>query len=414
MQPRIFLSHSSKDLALTKAMSAALKTPEGEHPGYEVLLDGECLRAGEEWPAQLNAMMAYAHAGLILLTRAAINRPEWVRNEAYILAWRRSLDPEFKVFYALLDDVTSSDLSASGFDPAHLRLIQEVPTKDCAGIARIAKALGPKGVMPRTPFEELASRLTEFLKDISRDSLARMVEHLKAPPLLWRPGEVTAYEQRIAAQVLAGRLGDYKKLSDLINELKGHALPPASLRIALRWIAPFWLAPGASGRFAAVVRELWQDSKGGTAVINGKHVIPYTAEMFVFKARPFDFQCRVAEIESPANKADAPYYKRQICEWLRRKMEDDYEGKDDDAIVELLAGEVPFLFVPLPAPVPDSDTLRQLRDWFPRVVFLLWTGETVTEVDCDVPAVVLMPPVDIAREQDEYFQWRNAVKAIRG
>src|SRR5271166_864226 len=114
------------------------------------------------------------------------------------------------------------------------------------------------------------------------------------------------------------------KLSDLINELIGLQVPPASLNNALRWIAPFWIAPEASGRFAAVIEELWQENKGGNAVFNGQYVIPYTAKMFVLKARPFNFECQVAEIESPSNKRDAQYYKEQICKWLREKMEEFY------------------------------------------------------------------------------------------
>jgi hypothetical protein len=415
MQPRIFLSHSSKDPALTQAVSAALETPAGDHPGYEVLVDAQCLQAGEEWPVQLHSMMAYAHAGLILLTRAAIARPDWVRNEAYILAWRRSLDPAFKLFYVLLDDVKSTDLSAAGFDPTHLRLIQAIEAGDPAGIAGEAKALGPKGTGSRTPFEELALKLAEFLRGVDPSLLGLVCERLKAPPLPWRPGSQAEYVERMAARLLSGQLGDYEKLSALINELKSLAVPPASLKIALRWMAPYWLPPAASGRFAAVVRDLWHDSEGGTALINGRHVIPYTAEMFVYKARPFDFQCRIAEIEAPAHKADAEYYKHQICEWLRRKMPDDYERCDDAAIVELLSDELPFLFVPLPVPVPDTITLDTLRAWFPRVVFLVWTGDTLPEGrDAGAPGIVLTPAVDAVREHIEYFEWRNAVKAMRG
>ena len=393
-------------------MSAALGTPEGDHPGYEVLVDVDCLSAGEEWPAQLHAMMADADAGLILLTRAAIKRPDWVRNEAYILAWRHSLDPKFKLFYVLLDDVTSADLSATGFDPAHLRLIQELPAKDCAGIARFAKSLGPKGVGKQTPFDELSSKLAESLKGISPELLANLAERLKAPRLRWRPGGGAV--QRIAAQILSGRLGDDMKLSDLINELIGLQVPPASLKIALRWIAPFWIAPEVSGRFAAVVEELWQANKGGNAVINGKYVIRYTAKMLVFKARPFHFQCRVAEIESPSIDSSAHYYKKEICNWLRAKEEYYEDMRDDEEIVDSLRVRNPFLFVPLPKPVPDKDILRQLRDWFPRVVFLFWTGDTVKNVDCDGPVVVLTPPIDVVCEHDQFTQWLDAHMAIRG
>ena len=65
-RPRLFISHSSRNQALTEQIRDALQAPAGGHPGFEVLVDVDRLRAGEEWPIQLHAMMAHADAGLIL------------------------------------------------------------------------------------------------------------------------------------------------------------------------------------------------------------------------------------------------------------------------------------------------------------------------------------------------------------
>ncbi len=50
-------------------------------------------------------------AGLLLFTPAALVRPDWTRKEAYILMWRRSLDPSFNVFYVCRDGVSHQDLT---------------------------------------------------------------------------------------------------------------------------------------------------------------------------------------------------------------------------------------------------------------------------------------------------------------
>ena len=66
----------------------------------------------------------------------------------------------------------------------------------------------------------------------------------------------------------------------------------------MRWVGPCWLSQEAVGRLAAVTHELWENRMGGWAVINGQSVVEYTAKMFVYKALPFKFRCRIAKVES--------------------------------------------------------------------------------------------------------------------
>ena len=188
-RPRLFLSHSSKDCALTEGTAAELRKPgPGAHEGFEVLVDADALRAGEEWPYQLHSMMAFAQAGLLLFTPAAMSRPDWVRNEAYILTWRRSLDPSFKVFYALLDGVTCDDLTAKGFDPAHLRLIQSLKTTSSTAVDAIVaevKAGVPSVNSAPTPFEDLVTKLAQHFNALGDAQLTNLAAKLDAPPARW-------------------------------------------------------------------------------------------------------------------------------------------------------------------------------------------------------------------------------------
>jgi hypothetical protein len=419
-RPRLFISHSSKDVALTEAVAAALKVDDPpRHPGFEVLVDKDALQAGEDWPIQLHAMMAYADAGLLLFTRAAMKRPDWIRKEAYILTWRRSLDPSFKVFYTYLDDVKDADLTAGGFAPAHLNLIQRLQATEAAAIAAEVRGLTGARLQNQTPYEELVFYLSQHLKQLDPAALDLLADQLGAPAVAWwQPKGVSPGLARIAARMLAGQFGSVATLSTLVNKLKALDVGRSSLKILLRWVAPYWLPPETAGRLGAVIDGLWTNGQGGWASLNGNEVMAYTAKMFVYRARPFAFNCRVARIENPSHAGDANFYKKQICKWLRNednRLGDDERigySDDDDDVVAQVQKQLPFLFVPLRT--PDEPTLKKLRDMFPTVIFLLWTGKDLEPIDYDLPVIPLEPPVDRGRETTELQQWQSALQALTG
>jgi len=415
-KPRLFISHSSHDLALTQSVVAALEPPVAPHPGFEVLVDKTFLKGSDDWPFQLHAMMAFAHAGLLLFTRAAMNRPDWIRKEAYILTWRRSLDPSFKVFYVFLDDVTEQDLIDKGFAPAHLNLIQRLAATDPEKIAEEIRPLVPAR-RPGTPFERLTLFLSQHLK-LEADALDELAAELAAPPLPWLPGGRSGSIGAIAARILAGQFGNIPDLGSLLNMLKVLGVQTESLLVILRWVAPYWLAPEAAARLAAVARNLWSNQIGGWALINGDSVADYTAPMMVFKALPFDFQYQIASIEGGTSDPGVEYYSHAICDAVRTadrakdpKLRVGYPD-DDTAMIAQLKKDKPFLFVPLKT--PDRETLDGLRDRFPKVVFLLWTGPALEPLAFDLPVVALEPEIDGGREGTEYADWRSAKRSLGG
>ena len=401
---------------LTREVSDLLGAADATHPGLEVLVDQQCLRAGVEWPAQLHAMMAYANAGLLLFTPAAMRRPDWIRKEANILTWRRALDPSFKLFYAFLDPAIEGALSSNGFDPANLGLVQRLKATDAAGIAAEVRREMPLRALPRTPLEELASYLGAHLK-LDAAALAEVAESIDAPPIPWLPDPVRVGVNRVAARLLSGRLGRIGTTSALINDLKARGIQAESLKIVMRWVAPYWLSPEAVGRLAAVICDLWEKRGPGVALINGNVVLRYTAKMFVFKTRPFEFQCRVVEMESGTSDPGVEYYTGAICNWLREEdrrgapEEREFGSLDDAGIVAKLKRGKPYLFVPMRA--PDRATLAELRKRFPQVVFLLWTGPDLEPL-YDGGAVLIEPQVDGEQEGREADEWWTAQRSLRG
>ena len=113
MPARIFISHSCKDLQpkdgddpKSKRLTFAglvrgkivdsLGDPTPAGLGYKVLLDKARLEPADNWRAKLHGWLGSCHGAVILLSEDSI-ASEWVRKEATILTWRKSLRPELLV-----------------------------------------------------------------------------------------------------------------------------------------------------------------------------------------------------------------------------------------------------------------------------------------------------------------------------
>lgn len=404
MKPRLFLSHSSRDTGLTTMVKAALEKPDGTHPGYEVLLDAACLTAGESWPLQLNTMMADAHTGLLLFTRAVIDRPQWVLQEAYILAWRRSLDPNFKLFYALLDDVTAKDLEKLEFAPAHLQLIQALAGKTADAIAAEVKTLNPATPAAPTAFEQLADKVAVIFENLP-GRLTSIAAKIGAQPVRWQLDQTKQEAMGIAARLVQGEFGKYGNVKGMIDELITLNVPPGSLKNLLKWIAPHWLGAETAGRLSVLARSFWEGSGHGYACVNGELLNEYTAKMLVDRVRPFTHGIQIAEIEFASDTNNADYYTEQICRWIKERDPKRYKDKDD--VMKKLKAQQP-MFVPID--IVDNETMDTLRARFPKVIFLMWTRPLASS---EGDMMALKPAIDEAREQLEFGHWMDANNAIR-
>lgn len=418
---RIFVSHSSKDNALTRDVVASLQKPGAGGRNVEVLVDIDKLEDGVLWPSQLHDMMADCHAGLLLLTPQAVASP-WVLKEATILTWRGSLEPSFRVFVVQFPDVDAAALTAAKFDPLQHRQVQAVPTIDPAEIAqRIHASVSANAAAPgKTWFERLSDRLAEVLDSnaIGDQLLGEIVDKLgtQAPP--WRPGgrARAGLVEAVASQILRGQMGQYTGLSALMNELRASRLPRESLRLILRWAAPHWVDPQSAALFSNLVDEPLGPEPCRAAAMNGRHASRYTGKMFVNRAFPLAFEHQVYGAKRPSAGDDLAHYTREICAFCRREDErrDDklYDFNDDEPIVDKLKNEDPWLFVVLPPPPPDDALINDLRARFPRVRFVLATGPTLLESQLPEHVLRLRPSIDVDVEQAKYQDYEKAQRVL--
>ena len=146
-------------------------------PPCEPLVDYTDLVAGRPWPKQLHDFMARCHAAIVLLTRSAIASP-WVLKEATILAWRLSINPQFRLFVAQAPDVTPPEMEQNKFGPLMLGEVQRLPQINPPAIAlEIRQRLG-QATPPPTPFDRFVRRLAASLARVSDETLNELAQEL--------------------------------------------------------------------------------------------------------------------------------------------------------------------------------------------------------------------------------------------
>lgn len=142
MALKIFISHSCKDMEIAKidqqdpaqlarwqrlqfARVVREKIVEGlgnTNPnglGYKVLLDLNRLEPGDDWCAKLHGWLGTCDGAVLLLSEDSISS-EWVRKEATILTWRKSLRRELLLVPVFLGDLQPKAFKNNALDCLHL------------------------------------------------------------------------------------------------------------------------------------------------------------------------------------------------------------------------------------------------------------------------------------------------------
>jgi len=126
-KPTIFISHSTGQLPendhcvlVRKALVTALAAK-----GWNVFLDSLAIEAGNLWRADILHNLATAQACIILLNEAAGNS-SWVKAEALIMCFRKSMDPSFPVVPIVFPDAQLDATFLKTYEPFEFNEIQRV------------------------------------------------------------------------------------------------------------------------------------------------------------------------------------------------------------------------------------------------------------------------------------------------
>jgi len=259
---KVFISHSTSRDEYGRWVREALCQGLRDR-GYEVLVDADGLRSGDEWRPRLYCWLRECRAAVVLLNRAALES-DWVRREADILMWRRSFNGSLLVLPVLVGDVTAEDVREAGFgDLSEVQMTHQVPTTASLKLSPSEAALEILDRFPDLPRHEDDDLVSRWVEDIAAqfaqvwtvDRLPRVGAALGLPERdlssLVPQSDVSC--GFLAAQMLhtheATRLD--KALREISRHMDGSALDHLVHLVLPVWIDPTsarWILPPGWGR----------------------------------------------------------------------------------------------------------------------------------------------------------------------
>jgi hypothetical protein len=255
---RVFISHSSRDADDVNLRDSVARVV--TEAGCAVLMDRLTLRSGDLWRREIYSWILLAQSAVIVLTRSAF-RSRWVPRECMVLAWRRELDPKFRVHIVLAPDITPDKLKDPPFDDLNLSEFNVVQASADPTLSQLASALaGQKGAMPLG--DAIVGRLEEVLAPLilAEGRLQAAASELQLRMNGWESqftpvrrlavglAQYGFWRHRQNGQELRPGLSALRYLEDRLKAPDG---PGASV---VETLAPSWVDTIAAGKLYAALR----------------------------------------------------------------------------------------------------------------------------------------------------------------
>ena len=124
-RPTVFISHSTGTLPASDPcvqVKVALVTAL-EADGWRVFLDSRSVQAGARWRAEILHALAMSQAGIILLN-AQSSQSDWVKAEALIMCFRKSIYPDYTVLPVVFPGADLDRTFLKTYEPFEFNEIQ--------------------------------------------------------------------------------------------------------------------------------------------------------------------------------------------------------------------------------------------------------------------------------------------------
>jgi hypothetical protein len=398
---KLFVSHSSRlDDVPHKWTSAdrnwrllddtckAIKAHYGHR--IEILVDKDGLVPGDQWNHRLNLWLAECHAAIILVSKRALEKSDWVAKEAAILSWRAEIDPDFALIPVTLQGETTAGDLANGFGGS-IRLDDSQCIRDACSGADVLAGLRRLGWEPdalphthETPLDLLRAGIAELLADRATPaSIEAALGRLGAPTT---PTGAPRHERR--ADQLARRLLDLRAdapgscFDDFRTVLQDLAPDPAlgdrDIVQLFKAIRALWVMPAAASHLPRALREGHPIALAATQAhladpeLGTEH---YTLDRYIERAwlRKPAFRVipvtGVGDVDQVRQQIRAAYFPPPAFRVLRPDVMDEHLRADPNCypILTIATGKDG-------RPPPDRAQLQDLvvlRQEYPQLVVLL-------------------------------------------
>jgi hypothetical protein len=213
------------------------------------------LLPSDDWTRQLNLWLAECHAAVMLVTRRALERSDWVAKEAAILGWRWALDPEFRLLLIPIEDeCTCADLKSSFFGALDLDRVQsETLPRDAGRIAeRIRDGLGDIEALAAraTPLYLLQGMVAKLLAQAgTQDALEAAADALDCAVQTPRATRAEAVAAALARRLLLASADEPALCFGAFSEILRHlhlGFPREQAMQIFKQVRALWVHPGAA------------------------------------------------------------------------------------------------------------------------------------------------------------------------
>lgn len=315
---KIFISHSTKT-AEAEAYLDALETTLKQDPRFELLLDRNGLRPGDDWRDRLWEWMDEAHAAILLLSKDVFES-KFVPIELAILSYRHYRKQNFPLIIVLVGEVNLNEANGTVLGELDLDRIQCVRGHDANGSAQeVVRALGHFLTVHgriRTPMELLFDEATSSL-EAAAVSLTDLQElALEVPDLQLRQSGDIGESRKLAARAILG--AEFNVACRALTALATRRRQAkCEFQNILQLVAPLWVErtcadPIAEVALAGCVQRV--------LLLNA--VDAWTAHAFISRARCTPLRSGlVVELGPPEQEESTASIERQLCRFFKPKTE---------------------------------------------------------------------------------------------
>jgi hypothetical protein len=396
---KIFISHSSPTQESKLFLQSICSDLSKNIKNVEILVDATEIRAGDDWFARINEMLAECNAGIILFSRDAI-RSAWVLKESTILCWRRTREEQFIVVPVLIS-VEPTDLASGQYGALLLSRLQYVKSNDSSEIAQKIAAALPASDNGRTPFNHLCdlisnllSGVSQQLKDDAYKQSEKVVKWACLPGTQGLPDLLVKLMLRRGGRGMLDVVAVLGLLSQILDSTKTSKL--------IGLLQPLWVEPQAAATIPVALNQSYH------IAMNGKNLTNFTAESYLRRAYPWGERWVLYKIDGGYGEQFVPYVIRQLQNQVRERNPGIDLNEDIDAFINQERPWPTFVLLP---PTPDAEALSELRAKYPSLTFIVPANDQT-----ELPDFVrfLEPRLDPRNELTAYRAAQEALAFVKG
>ncbi len=275
---RLFVSHSSRlddvphkytdgdaNWRLLRETCDGLKARYTD--SIQILVDRDGLVAGADWNRELNLWLAECQAAIILVSKRALERSDWVAKEAAILGWRKALDPNFILIPVTIEGESTAAELAQGFfgslDMGRIQSVHAIERKAATIVEEIATRLGKKETLAvhcaQTPLDRLQGGIALLLAESATEaSLEAAATALGCPTTDPRASNRDRFAETLARRLFSSCLDAPGCCFETCRGTFNHLAPRLTWERAwelLGYVRALWVHPGAAAYLPSALTD---------------------------------------------------------------------------------------------------------------------------------------------------------------